>query len=443
MGARKGVPHAPTGTGSVGRTWDKKASKWVWRGRVTRDGRRYYGVAVVQQPKMSDATCKRLARQNLNRTIAELDAGTVVAAAKRRARLGAYLDLWLAIQKDALPTETTTYENYAGDVRLHIRPFLGQERIAGISSELLLDWRELLADVAAQKRRRIQAEVQGARSASTIKLVNAFLRRILKDASGVGYPVKPEVLNLRQPRTPPKGERPFLDEVQADLLCAAAPAPRNVAWRIAFYGGLRAGELVGLKWSHVLWTKGALDVRAQRDRKGRDRAPKKGSRGEVYLPDFALAELRDHERWMRAHGFPTGLDDYVFQRVIGLGPQKGTPGPYYHQLFWAQIKQDAAAATLDPAAALHSLRHGLGMTTAAVATPLATKDQLRHRLLTTTAVYTAHRDAAGQQRAASAIGAGTIARKIAQKAADAADEAAGEADSEMRSSRALDASAGS
>jgi integrase len=415
MGAPKGVAHAPSGSGSVGKTWDKKAGKFVWRGRVRRDGKTHYGTAVVQQAGMTDATCRRLARRNLDQKIDDLNANRVVAVQKQRARLTEYLDVWLKEQKDALPDYTPTYDTYEKDVRLHIRPFLGQERIANIGSELLLDWRAVLADVELQVRRRIARDAQGVRSSKTIKVVSHFLRRILTNASGVGYPVKPECLNLKQPKAPDVTPRPFLTEAQADLLCAAAPAPRNVTWRVCFYGGLRGGELIGLKWRQALWTKNAIDVSEQRDRKKNDRAPKAGSSGVVYLPEFAMAELRDHQRWMREHGFPTGLDDYVFQYRLAYGKDKGKPVPHYHQQLDRWIKDDAKAAELDPDIALHGLRHGLGMTTAAVATPLVIKDQLRHRLLTTTAVYTDHRDPEAQRRAANTIGSGVIAQKNAQK----------------------------
>jgi len=418
MGARKGVPHAPAGSGSIGKSWDKKAGKWIWRGRVTLDTKRHYGEAVVQQPGMTDATCRRLARQNLDKTIADVRANTVIPPEKLRARLSAYLDLWLAAQRDALPEVTTTYRNYESDVRLHIRPFLGRERIANITSALLLDWRKVIGDEALQRQRHVPADDRGVRSRQVIKMASAFLRRILRDAHAASYPVNTEVLSLKDPRGAEKQERPFLTEPQADLLCQAAPAPRDVVWRTTFYGGLRDGELRGLKWKRVLWTKGALDVQEQLDREGRDRAPKKGSSGEVFVPDFVMAELRDHQRWSREQGFPTGLDDYVFLRR-GRG---GRVVPYSHHQLWADLKADALAAKLDPEIAMHSLRHGLGMTTAAVATPLATKDQLRHRLLTTTAVYTAHRDTEGQRRAAARIGAARIAQKNAQKDADAPAE---------------------
>lgn len=402
MGARKGQPHAPAGTGSVGRHLDKRTGKWVWRGRVTRDGRTHHARAVTQQPGMSDAACRRLARHALNALIRDLDDGKAQDRQKQRARLGEWLTLWLEEQRGALPTYTTTYQNYASDIERHVRPFLGHHRLSGVTAAVVLAWRQALADPAAQARQGVPKEHRGVRSATVVKLASALLRRILRDARAAGYTVQDDVLVLKHPKGEERQERPFLTEAQADLLCAAAPAPRHVLWRVAYYGGLRAMELAGLKWRNVLWTKGAIDVQTQRDRHGNDRAPKKGSKGEVYLPDFAVAELRDHERWNREQGFPTDLDAYVFLRVGG-GKDKGKVLPYYYQLLWEMLKRDAKAAKLDPAAALHSLRHGLGMTTAAVATAHTVMGQLRHRLLATTSVYVAHRDPESQRRAAAAL----------------------------------------
>ena len=116
-------------------------------------------------------------------------------------------------------------------------------------------------------------------------------------------------------------------------------------WATAMYGGLRAGELQGLRWGDVDLTGGFLHVRRSIDPQAGEVAPKSAA-GIRRVPIPAV--LRPH---LAAHRLAcpwSATDGYVF----GRGPER----PFLVWTIHKRARRYWTAAKLDPIG-LHECRH--------------------------------------------------------------------------------------
>lgn len=349
-----------------------------------RDGVTHSAPGVGVKRGMTESQARRLAEGRLRDLVRRLDAGDTPDPTRDRMVLDAWIALWSAAKEDSLPADTTSWALYERALRLHVGPYLGHLRLVALRPRHLVDWR-------AELRR-------DGRSVGTIRYAEKLLKRLLKDARAQDYPVSSAVVDLA-PLAPEKTdqERPHLTEAGLRLLRGVAPEPWRTMWLVAFVAALRFGELAGLRWRHVLWTAGRLDVQEQQHRSRRPTAPKAGSRGHVLIPAEAIEALKAHLDREQAGGRRCALEDRVFLLASGK--------PLNYTAVWRALKDQVKAAALDERIATHAFRHGAGFAAAADEAPLlGIRDQLRHKNISTTGIYVAHRDEAGQSVVAERLG---------------------------------------
>jgi integrase len=119
-------------------------------------------------------------------------------------------------------------------------------------------------------------------AASTIQVTLLPLRAIYKRAIRRGEVAINPCAGLELPAITGRRER-FATPTEAEALIAAAPEQDRALWATAFYGGLRRGELMALRWKDVSLSEGVIDVRrgwdekegeiALKSRAGRRRVP--------------------------------------------------------------------------------------------------------------------------------------------------------------------------
>jgi integrase len=202
-----------------------------------------------------------------------------------RLTVESYLARWL--EDVAKPTiRTSTFEGYERKVRRHVLPHVGRLALAKLGPR---DLSELYAKLLANGL-----------SPATVQYVHAILHRALDQATRWNLiPRNPADL-VDAPR-PERHEMAVLSPEQVSTLLTAAAGDRHEAlYVVAVTGGLRLGELLGLRWADLNWENGTLQVRRTLGRTKKyglsfsEPKTQKGRRS-VTLPQVAIEALRRHK----------------------------------------------------------------------------------------------------------------------------------------------------
>lgn len=287
--------------------------------------------------------------------LARLAMGDYIPAERSKLTLAAWSEQWLLSAHDLRPGTVDAYRAALA----HILPALGHLQLARITPE---DIDAYMADKLTQGL-----------APSTVHRHYRTLRRMLKVA------VQRDRLRrspmdggrVKAPRIP-TGEIRFLTAAQVEALAATAGLER---WRtlvlVAGYGGLRWGELAGLRARRVDLTGRRVQVVEQLDLTGRRVSEPKTAAGRrwVTLPASVVDELADHIDGK-------GGDDLVWTAPAG--------GPLVHRNFmrrWhpACIKLSLGGCTP------HDLRHtAVALAIAEGAHPKAIQERMGHSSITVT-----------------------------------------------------------
>lgn len=198
-----------------------------------------------------------------------------------RVTVGEFLDQWL----DSLSKQrTSTIASYRQIIKKHVKPYVGGVQLGILSpsnvNALYTSLRE------AKKSPRL------------VQMVHTVLRRALSRAVIEGSIPRNVCAAVERPSSE-KPEMQCLSVEQAKSFLAAAEFDRlHALYVLAIYGGLRQGELFGLRRDDLDLDKGAVTVRrtlVELNGKFLVNPPKskKGTR-RIQLPDAAVAALRDH-----------------------------------------------------------------------------------------------------------------------------------------------------
>jgi integrase len=173
---------------------------------------------------------------------------------------------------------------------------------------------------------------------NAIKPLAVIFRRAVEDGDLAVNPTE----RLRLPIARGRRERIAAPE-EAVRLISALPASERALWAIAFYGGLRLGELRALEWKNVRLDLGEIRVEHNMDGTGVI-IPPKSRAGRRVVP--IIRRLRDelvlHQLATRS---ATGL-------VFGSTPTT----PFVPNTAYRRASRAWAAASLDPIG-LHEARH--------------------------------------------------------------------------------------
>lgn len=192
------------------------------------------------------------------RTQAKLYAAELEVRLKRRTgpkaaamNLGEYLDLWLERIKPPAVSERTwqTYEWHVRKLKAHAGRLPLYNLTAGVLQEALAGLFEELP--------------------SSARKIAGTLRTALRQAAAWGYIPADPTVGLRTPRTPRRTRRVLSREEAARLLEALKGYRHGLAVRMLLLTGMRVGELLGLRWSDVDFTKGTVTVRRAADVRAR------------------------------------------------------------------------------------------------------------------------------------------------------------------------------
>ena len=174
-----------------------------------------------------------------------------------RMTLGEWLDKWLG-EHMAFTIRESTWKAYETEVRLHIKPYLGDKQIAFVTT----------ADVQRMYNKLKKSGRSEAHPIHGHKLSDSYVRKIhmmLHEAMDTAVKERLIVKNPTNGTTIPKTNYPpkqILTDAQLEKFIAVVM--QDELWRDFFYTelttGLRRGEICGLRWSDFNAETGHLKV---------------------------------------------------------------------------------------------------------------------------------------------------------------------------------------
>ena len=306
------------GEGSI-----RKRSDGRWEGRYT----------VGHDPRTGKQIFKNILGKTQNEVKEKMaaaiaDAKKIDVIVSDQMTVGEWMDVWLENFGKASMRDTT-YETYTGNVRLHVKPYIGEMKLNKIkTSDLQKYFNTLLENGRIQRKEsRNQPKGLGVKTVSNIRtmLYSAFEKAIA------------EHLILTNPCIGcklPKQEHAEMKTLPAEQLGAFLREAKE-SGKYEFYytelaAGLRRGELLGLKWEDVDFENRTLTIRRQILRVNSEtvEAPlktKNAYRNVAISGDVAklLAKKKKHD---------AGFSQYVFPSPNG-GPQDpDSVLPMFHRI---------------------------------------------------------------------------------------------------------------
>lgn len=332
--------------------WNAARNRWELR--VTLDGKRKL---------VTGAT----GHETEKKREAELDAfAKGQPSPSSKLTLGDWLDSWLktvhvgTLQHPPKP-KRTTYRSYAGHVRVHLKPGLGDVPLVKLT--------------AARVQAFFDDKMQAGESAANMGRVRATLRIALGRAKALGLVtdnVAGRVVQIPTADNSRVGKA--LEPEQVETLLEAAQSERNGPM-IAFLvlTGLRLGEAQALRWRDVderknrLWVRGTLErlpgqrwtVELPKTEKSRRQVP-------LVPPALEILQLqRDRQTFEKSRAQDAWLDEgFVFANEQGdVTAQEGVRDAF---------KRSLVRAGIDPDHRVHDLRHTTVTYLIALGIPLPT-----------------------------------------------------------------------
>jgi integrase len=327
----------PAGQGSVFRRAD---GRWEGRYSVVIDGRR------VQRSVYGALEKEAVAK--LAAALSQREAGQVPPK-RGRLTVSDWLDNWLADCQGRV--RPTTAARYADIVRNHLRPRLGDRQLAALTPQ--------------EVNAFLTAELASGLAPRTVAHLRAVLRTALTAAMAADLVIRNAAELARSPKVPAPDRQDWTACDVEGVLSAVAGTQDEAPVAVSLLGGLRQGEVLGLRWGdvdlegRVLWVHRALQRLPSRDGDRRRVVvavePKsRTSRRRLPINDRLARILASHRAREEAKRVTLGVppptvDDYLFTSP-DCGPLEGTA-------LTKRLAKHLVAAGL-PVRTWHDLRHG-------------------------------------------------------------------------------------
>lgn len=187
-----------------------------------------------------------------------------------------------------------------GQWRKYVRPMLGDRRLGSLTP---FDIRTMVEGIHSQKGSPYPAE-------TSLRLVRSILQVAVQD----GLLARSVAADVDAPKRI-QGNRRYLSDDEIEALVAEVPDEWKAFALIAAYGGLRFGEICGLRVDHVNFLRRNVRVeQAIVEVRGKHHfgPPKSGAGRVVSLPTFVVESISEHVRL-----WPPGKDGLIFTESTG------------------------------------------------------------------------------------------------------------------------------
>lgn len=290
----------------------EKGIEW----RTDTSGRKTYRfVHNGKHGKKNGNWCDSHAQAKSERTkyLGELEAGKVVKPSTMTLRDA--WEEWLSGAKAGTIRTTSGAVFKPGTIRTYeaawskLDPDFGAHKLTDVRRPHLQKWLEEFARQPQERKNRKPEDPPLYPSASSVKNALEPLRAIYRRALDLERVAINPTTGLRMPKPEKRRERICSPAEARELLGMLDDETRPV-WAAAFYSGLRLGELMALRWSHVDLSARLIHVQRSWDDKEGDIAPKSRSGvRKVPVIDLLAAELEAQQKRTGRSG-----SDLVFGR---------------------------------------------------------------------------------------------------------------------------------
>jgi integrase len=325
--------------------------RWFWKATVTLPG----GVSktVVKRGFLT----KRDALADLHEVQSAARKGAYAEPSKRTT--GSWLDEWLA----GLRLAPSTMASYRKNLRLHVKPYIGDVPLASLtSSRLTALYRQLEAGG--------RHDGQGGLSARTVRYIHTIISAALKAATETEPPLlvrspaaKAVPPSARQAR-PPEMHPWTAEQLGAFLAWSAGGSDLHAAWRVLAYTGMRRGELLALRWRDIDTDAATIAVRrsvgvvrnAGEGAEITEGVTKTGQARVIDLDDATVAVLKSWKRERGELSLPLARPG-----ALVFATEEG--GHLHPERFWRTWKSTlrgclkALGDAAPPEITIHDLRH--------------------------------------------------------------------------------------
>lgn len=326
---------APNGFGSI--------RKVIKSGKVYFEGR--YTDPILHKQKSVSAKTEAECRRKLQEIQSKIFTGQYVTPQKLT--LGAYLDSWI---KNRVNLEETTRELYERNIRLYIKPILGNVRLQELR---YIHCQEMVQKLVHDPRKEKQLSAKSVRNAAGI------LSKALADAVRGELIASNPAASLDLPRTEKAPPKVMESAEQAVFLDAIRKTPHERIFLFGLYTGARISEVLGLQWKNINMQTGEIRIDKQLNRKkgealARELKCTKNHKSRVIIvPRYVLDILKAQDIYQKEMKLKAGecwnnADGLVFTR------EDGSPVP--HNTIANSFKRIAERIGR-PDLSFHSLRH--------------------------------------------------------------------------------------
>jgi integrase len=278
--------------------------------------------------------------------------------------VGKYLDTWL----DGLRLGASTMASYRKNVRLHVKPYIGDVPIGSLTSARLT---ALYRELERSGRRDQKGERTGQPlSARTVRYISTILGAAFGAAVDDEAPLLDRNPNAKaKPPTAKEAKPPEMHPWSAEQLRAFLDWSRDnsvnhALWCVLAYTGMRRGELLALRWRDIDLDAGTVSVRRSVGvikHKGQPRQVKEGDTktARPRVVDLDPATVAILRAWKRARG---SLALQLAQdKALAFGNHEGV---FRDPETFSRVFRDTQARCArmlgddaPPAIRLHDLRH--------------------------------------------------------------------------------------
>lgn len=326
---------APNGFGSI--------RKVIKSGKVYFEGR--YTDPILHKQKSVSAKTEAECRRKLQEIQSKIFTGQYVTPQKLT--LGAYLDSWI---KNRVNLEETTRELYERNIRLYIKPILGNIRLQELR---YIHCQEMVQKLVHDPRKDKQLSAKSVRNAAGI------LSKALADAVRGELIANNPAASLDLPRAEKAPPKVMESTEQAVFLDAIRKTPHERIFLFGLYTGARISEVLGLQWKNINMKTGEIRIDKQLNRKKGEvltrelKCTKSHKSRVIIVPRYVLdilkaQDIHQKEMKLKAGECWKNADGLVFTR------EDGSPVP--HNTIANSFKRIAERIGR-PDLSFHSLRH--------------------------------------------------------------------------------------
>ncbi len=308
------------------------------RGSIQKKGTTYYVVLPIGPKRkwLKVGPNKKEAERVLVQEIARLHNGPYREL--KKITFAEFAKKWMSDYARSA-VKASTYESYDSVLRMHLLPFFGTMELAKITLEAVQGY-----VATKQQEGRVQPK--------TINNTLVPLKEMFTHAVRWGYLHENPAHYVEKPRVLHR-EMDFLTKEEIHRFLSAVPQDRYPFFLTAILTGMRLGELLAMKWSHVDWHRGQYFVK-QSLYKGRLVEPKSvSSKRAINLPRTLLEVLRTQKARQGEKRLQIGeaYQDYdlIFCTALGTPLDRGN---VVKREFWPFLRQAGLRRIR-----FHDLRH--------------------------------------------------------------------------------------